>query len=141
MTEDIEYVGTEPTEEAIPLDKLVAIHAKIKARQEKLDAELAELEEARTEVRLAIKDQMKALGIESVKTTFGTVSLTKTTRYNTQDWDSFKAFVLEHQVVDLLEKRIAQTNMAQFLEENPGVVPPGLNSVTGFDIRVTKARK
>ena len=138
MTEDVEDVATV---EAIPLDKLVAVHAKIKARQEKLDAELAELEEARTEVRLAIKDQMKALGLTSVNTTFGTVSLTKTTRYNTQDWDSFKAFVLEHQVVDLLEKRIAQTNMAQFLEENPGILPPGLNSVTGFDIRVTKARK
>ena len=138
MTEDVEDVATV---EAIPLDKLVAIHAKIKARQEKLDAELAELEEARTEVRLAIKDQMKALGLKSVNTSYGTVSLSTKTRYNTQDWDSFKAFVLEHQVVDLLEKRIAQTNMAQFLEENPGVLPPGLNSVTGFDIRVTKARK
>ena len=127
--------------EAIPLDKLVAIHAKIKARQAKLDKEIAVLEEQRTEIRMAIKDQMKALGLTSVKTSFGTVSLTKTTRYNTQDWDSFKAFVLEHQVVDLLEKRIAQTNMAQFLEENPGVVPPGLNSVTGFDIRVTPLRK
>ena len=138
MTEDVEEVATV---EAIPLDKLVAIHAKIKARQEKLDAELAELEEDRTEVRLAIKDQMKALGLTSVQTSYGTVSLSKKTRYNTQDWDSFKAFVLEHQVVDLLEKRIAQANIAQFLEENPGVVPPGLNSITEFDIRVTKARK
>jgi hypothetical protein len=138
MTEDIEEA---PAVEAIPLDKLVAIHAKIKAKQEMLDKQLADLEEQREEVRMAIKDQMKALGLTSVKTSFGTVSLMKTTRYNTQDWDSFKAFVLEHQVVDLLEKRIAQTNMAQFLEENPGVVPPGLNSVTGFDIRVTKARK
>jgi hypothetical protein len=138
MTEDVEVA---PTVEAIPIDKLVAIHAKIKARQEMLDKQLADLEEQREEVRMAIKDQMKALGLTSVKTSFGTVSLSKTTRYNTQDWDSFKAFVLEHQVVDLLEKRIAQTNMAQFLEENPGVVPPGLNSVTGFDIRVTKARK
>ena len=138
MTEDVEVA---PTVEAIPIDKLVAIHSKIKARQEMLDKQLAELEEQREEVRMAIKDQMKALGLTSVKTSFGTVSLSKTTRYNTQDWDSFKAFVLEHQVVDLLEKRIAQTNMAQFLEENPGVVPPGLNSVTGFDIRVTKARK
>jgi hypothetical protein len=138
MTEEVEEVATV---EAIPLDKLVAIHAKIKARQEKLDAELAELEEARTEVRLAIKDQMKALGLTSVQTSYGTVSLSKKTRYNTQDWDSFKAFVLEHQVVDLLEKRIAQANIAQFLEENPGVVPPGLNSITEFDIRVTKARK
>ena len=138
MTEDIEEA---PEVEAIPLDKLVAIHAKIKAKQAQLDKALADLEEQREEIRLAIKDQMKALGLTSVKTSSGTVSLMKSTRYNTQDWDSFKAFVLEHQVVDLLEKRIAQTNMAQFLEENPGVLPPGLNSVTEFDIRVTKARK
>lgn len=138
MTEDLEEA---PEVEAIPLDKLVAIHAKIKARQAKLDKELADLEEQREEIRLAIKDQMKALGLTSVRTSSGTVSLMKSTRYNTQDWDSFKAFVLEHQVVDLLEKRIAQTNMAQFLEENPGVLPPGLNSVTGFDIRVTPIRK
>ena len=127
--------------EPIPLDKLVAIHAKIKAKQAALDKELADLEEQRNEVRMAIKDQMKVLGLTSVKTSHGTVSLTKTTRYNTQDWDSFKNFVLEHQVVDLLEKRISQSNMAQFLEENPGVVPPGLNAVTGFDIRVTPLRK
>jgi hypothetical protein len=138
MTEDLEEA---PEVEVIPLDKLVAIHAKIKAKQAKLDKELAELEEQREEIRLAIKDQMKALGLTSVRTSSGTVSLMKSTRYNTQDWDSFTAFVLEHQVVDLLEKRIAQTNMAQFLEENPGVVPPGLNSVTGFDIRVTPIRK
>jgi hypothetical protein len=138
MTEDIEAA---PEVDTIPLDKLVKIHAKIKANMEALDKQLAELEEARTEIRLAIKDQMKALGLTSVQTSSGTVSLMKKTRYNTQDWDQFKAFVLEHDAVDLLEKRIAQSNMAQFLEENPGVVPPGLNSVTEFDIRVTKARK
>jgi hypothetical protein len=141
MTEDLEEVGVAPASEAIPLDKLVAIHAKIKAKQALLDKQIADLEEQREEIRLAIKDQMKALGLTSVRTSAGTVSLSKTTRYNTQDWDSFKAFVLEHHVVDLLEKRIAQTNMAQFLEENPGVVPPGLNAVTGFDIRVTPLRK
>lgn len=141
MTEDIEDVDAAPAADAVPLDKLVAIHAKIKAKQEMLDKQLAELEEQRTEVRMAIKDQMKALGLKSVQTSTGTVSLVHKTRYTTQDWDSFKTFVLEHQVVDLLEKRIAQTNMATFLEENPGVVPPGLNSVSEFDIRVTKARK
>jgi len=103
----IETIEEAPEVEAIPLDKLVAIHAKIKARQAKLDKELADLEEQREAVRLAIKDQMKALGLTSVKTSSGTVSLMKSTRYNTQDWDSFKAFVLEHQVGDLAEKRIA----------------------------------
>ena len=141
MTEDLEEAEQASATEAIPLDKLVAIHAKIKAKQAALDKQIADLEEQREEIRLAIKDQMKALGLTSVRTSAGTVSLTKTTRYNTADWDSFKQFVLDHQMVDLLEKRIAQTNMAQFLEENPGVVPPGLNAVTGFDIRVTPLRK
>ena len=125
----------------ITIDKLVQIHAKIKAKMDALDSQLAALEEQRTEVRLAIKDMMKAENLETVRTTSGTVSLMKKTRYNTQDWDSFKNFIIEHQVPDLLEKRIAQANMATFLEENPGLLPPGLNSITEFDIRVTPSRK
>ena len=132
---------TEAVDDGINIDRLVKIHAKIKAKMEALDSELAVLEEQRTEVRNAIKDLMRAQNLQTVKTTSGTVSLVTTTRYNTADWDSFKAFILAHQVPDLLEKRIAQTNMATFLEENPGVLPPGLNAVTSYDVRVTKSRK
>ena len=138
MIEDTEQTATV---DAIPLDKLVHIHSKIKAQMEALDQKIAELEEQRTEIRLAIKDQMKALGLKSVQTSFGTVSLIHKTRYNTQDWDSFKQFVLEHQVLDLLEKRIAQTNMSKFLEENPGLVPPGLNSDTEYEVSVRKPNR
>jgi len=127
--------------EEINIDKLVAIHAKIKAKMDALDSQIATLEEQRTEVRLAIKDMMKEQNLQTVKTNSGTVSLMTKTRFNTQDWDSFKKFIIEHEVPDLLEKRIAQGNMATFLEENPGVVPPGLNSITEFDIRVTPSRK
>lgn len=125
----------------INIDKLVSIHAKIKAKMDALDKQVAELEEQRTEVRLAIKDMMKEQNLQTVRTTSGTVSLMTKTRYNTQDWDSFKKFIIDHEVPDLLEKRIAQGNMATFLEENPGLVPPGLNSITEFDIRVTPSRK
>jgi len=41
----------------------------------------------------------------------------------------------------LLEKRIAQGNMAKFLEENPGLLPPGLNSNTEYGISVRKPTK
>ena len=105
------------------------------------DTEIETLKAQQDEVRFAMKDQMKSMGVKSVQTSFGTVSMVTKTRYNTQDWDSFKKFILEHEVVDLLEKRIAQTNMARYLEENPGSLPPGLNSVTEFEIRVTKPTK
>ena len=132
------------SEEAIPIDKLTKIYRKIKAQIEQLtqeyDTRVEVLKASQDEIKFAIKDQMKALGVSSVKTEFGTVSMANKTRYSTQDWDSFKTFIVEHDVVDLLEKRIAQTNMAKFLEDNPGVVPPGLNAFSDFEIRITKPR-
>ena len=129
----------------ITLDKLVKIYRKIKMEidtmTQEYDTKLEVLKGQQDEIKFAIKDQMKALGVTSVKSPFGTVSMMLKTRYNTNDWSSFKDFILEHSAVDLLEKRVAQTNMAQFLEENPGVVPPGLNSVTEFEIRITKPTK
>ena len=129
----------------IPLDKLVKIYRKIKMEIDTLtqeyDTKVETLKSQQDEIKFEIKDQMKALGVTSVKSPFGTVSMILKTRYNTNDWSSFKDFILEHSAVDLLEKRVAQTNMAQFLEENPGVVPPGLNSVTEFEIRITKPTK
>lgn len=132
---------TDAVDDGINIDRLVKIHSKIKAKIEDLDSQIATLEEQRTEVRTAIKDLMRAQNLQTVRTTSGLVSLVTATRYNTADWDSFKQFIIEHQMPDLLEKRIAQTNMATFLEENPGVLPPGLNAITSYEIRVTKARK
>lgn len=132
------------SEEAIPIDKLTKIYRKIKAQIDQLtqeyDTQVEVLKASQDEIKFAIKDQMKALGVSSVKTEFGTVSMANKTRYSTQDWDSFKQFIVAHDVVDLLEKRIAQTNMAKFLEDNPGVVPPGLNAFSDFEIRIIKPR-
>lgn len=133
------------SDDIIPMDRLAKVYRKIKSEIDQLtqeyDTKLETLKAQQDEIRFAMQNQMKLLGVRSVNTAFGTVSMVKKTRYNTQDWDSFKKFVVEHDVVDLLEKRIAQTNMATFLEENPGLVPPGLNSFSEFEIRVTKPSK
>lgn len=133
------------SDEAIPLDKLTKIYRKIKAEIDTLtqeyDTKIELLKAQQNEVKFALKDQMRAVGVKSVNTAFGTVSMISKTRYSTEDWDSFKKFIIENDVVDLLEKRIAQTNMARWLEENPGKVPPGLNSFSDFEIRVTKPTK
>ena len=131
--------------EVIPFDQLIKIYRKMKAKIDELtkeyDSEVEKLKAQLDEIKIGMKEQMKATGVSSVKTEFGTVSLVTKTRYSTQDWDSFKRFVVEHEVVDLLEKRIAQANMAKFIEENPGLVPPGLNSMAEYDIRVLKSTK
>jgi nitrogen-specific signal transduction histidine kinase len=130
---------------AIPMDKLAKVYRKMQARIQELtqayENEVEELKRQQDTVKIALKDQMLALGVSSVRTDQGTVVLSTKTRYHTQDWDSFKTFVLQHEAVDLLEKRIAQTNMLTFLEENPGLVPPGLNSVSEYAISVRKPTK
>ena len=126
----------------VPLDKLARIYRKMQAKVQELTAayesEVEKIKAQQEAVKTAMKDQMLALGVKTVRTDEGTVVLSTKTRYNTHDWDSFKQFVVEHEAVDLLERRIAQGNMAQFLEENPGLVPPGLNSMTEYAISVRK---
>lgn len=129
----------------VPMDKLAKVYRKMAARIQELtqayENEVEEIKRQQDIVKIALKDQMLALGVSSVRTDQGTVVLSTKTRYNTQDWDSFKTFVLQHEAVDLLEKRIAQTNMSTFLADNPSLVPAGLNSVTEYAISVRKPTK
>jgi len=133
------------SDEAIPLDKLAKIYRKIYAKTNELttqyETQLEELKAQQEEIKNAMKDQMVALGLQSVKTDEGTIILSQKTRYYTDDWDSFKTFVIENDALDLFEKRIAQKNMAMFLEENPGVVPMGLNSMSEVSVSVRKPTK
>lgn len=122
----------------VSIDTLCKIYMKMRAKVSELDAQIATIKEQQEQVSIAMRDKMKDLGVNSLRTDHGTVTMLKKTRYYTQDWDSFKNFVLENQAVDLLERRIAQTNMTQFLEENPGLVPPGLNADTKLDVSVRK---
>jgi hypothetical protein len=128
------------TDQAIPLDKLARIYVKMRTAIQDLDKQIETIKAQQQDVKNAMKDQMQALGTKSARTEFGTITLKEKTRFYTQDWDSFKKFVVEHDAVDLLEKRIAQTNMQTFLEENPDLHPPGLSSTSEFDISVTKPR-
>jgi sugar-specific transcriptional regulator TrmB len=131
--------------EQIPMDKLARVYLKIRARIQQLtqqyESEVEELKAQQDEIKTALKDQLMALGSKSVRTDQGTVILATKTRYFTQDWDSFKQFVTEHDALDVFERRIHQSNMAKFLEENPSLVPPGLNSDKEYDVSVRKPTK
>lgn len=134
-----------PQNERLPLEKLVRVYRKMRDKIAELDREyttqIEAIKEQQNAVKSAIKDIMLEQGTKSINTPSGTAILAKKVRYSTQDWDSFKTFVVTHDALDLFEKRIAQTNMAKFLEENPTLVPPGLNSNAEYDISVRKPTK
>lgn len=137
---------TESNEGAtVPMDTLARVYRKMQTKIQQMTAvyetEVEVLKAQQEVVKTALKDQMLALGVKSVNTAEGTVILSTKTRYSTQDWDAFKEFMKENDALDLLEKRIAQTNMATFLQENPTLVPPGLKSNSEYAISVRKPTK
>jgi hypothetical protein len=135
---------TAPTtdESAMPFDKMVRIYRKISATiAEKTaanDEEIADLEAQKDVLKDAMRAHMKEQNATSINTPFGLAILGKSVRYSTNDWDSFKTFMKEHDALDLVEKRIAQKNMADFRTRFPDLVPVGLSSDSVYTITVRK---
>jgi len=128
----------------IPLDRLAKMYIKMRDRIQELTREYDAATEAiklqQATISAAMKDQIKALGgdVKSVKTEHGTIILGTSTRYYADDWDAFGAFVIATGDVNLMEKRIAQGNMKQFLIDHPESAPPGLNSISEITVSVRK---
>lgn len=126
----------------VPMDKLARVYRKLRDKMQELtrvyDAEMGVLKEKQSMLTAAMKDEMQRLHVTSLKTSEGTIMMREQIRFYATDWEEFRKFVVENEAFDLLEKRIAQRNMAQFLESNPDLVPPGLNSDAEFVVSVRK---
>ena len=124
------------------IDELVAAYRKvrdtIKAKEEAHDAEIASLKESLETVAQGLLDFCNEQNLDSIRTPMGTVSRRVSTRYWTTDWDATYQFIMDYDAPFLLEKRIQNTNMAQFLEENPELHPPGLQIDRKYVVQVRK---
>jgi hypothetical protein len=126
------------------VDKLVRVFIKMRDKKAEIAKEAqekeSELEEKMTKIRRALLNYCKENEVESVRTESGTFFRSIKARYTTNDWSSMNKFILEHQAVELLDKRINQGNMKQFLEENPELLPPGLNIDREYAITIRRKR-
>jgi hypothetical protein len=123
--------------------KLTRVYIKIRDARAKLSAEFkeadAKLETDMNAVKGALLDYCKDQGVDSVRTAEGLVYRTLKTRYWTSDWESMHKFILQKELPDFFEKRLNQTAVKNFLEENPEDHPPGLNADSEYAITVRKA--
>ena len=110
-------------------------HIEMKREFEERDAKL---QEQMKQVKQALLDYCKDQNVESVKTTEGMFYRNVTKKFWTSDWESMGKFILEHQVPELLEKRLHQGNMKQFLEDHPDLLPPGLNVDSEYTVTVRR---
>jgi hypothetical protein len=128
----------------ISVDRLVSVFIKIRdARDEEERAweqRKADFNEQLELINQQLLEICKSTDADSIRTSHGTVIRTVKSRYWTNDWEHFHKFLLEHEAPDLLEKRIHQSNMKQFLEENPELLPAGLNVDSAYSITVRRSK-
>jgi hypothetical protein len=129
----------------IPINKLTKVYIKIRDAREALSKEYATADATLVEQMAVVEQQMlemfKKNEATSVKTPAGTVIRRVATRYWTNDWDSMYKFIKENDALGLLEQRVHQTNMKQFLEDNPDVFPPGMLVDSKYAITVRRSNK
>lgn len=125
------------------LDELVKIYLTIRSEREKLAADFDAKDKALKGEMTLLEQAMlvfcNTTNAESIKTAQGTVIRSTKERFTCSDWGNFKEFVLEHQAIDLLERRIHQGNFKTFMSESEGDgLPPGVNVMREFGITVRK---
>lgn len=126
----------------LPVDELVRVYRKIREaveiREEAFKAEVGALKEQLEAVGNALLEACNRQNADSIKTRHGTISRRVTQRYWTTDWDTLYRFIKENDAPFLLEQRIHNGNMKQFLEDNPEAFPAGLQCDRKYAVTVRK---
>lgn len=102
------------------------------AKDGELKADMDELEQ----LMLALCNDV---GADSIKTDEGTIMRQIKERYTCNDWDNFYKFIAEHNIPQVLEKRIHQGNFKEFIsDKQDDGLPDGVSVMKEYTITVRK---
>ena len=126
----------------VSVDKLVSVFIKMRDERDRIkrdmEKQIEDIEEQMKVISGELLNICKETGADSFRTPFGTAYRTLKERYWTNDWESFHKFMKENGAMELLERRIHQSNMKQFLEENPDMHPAGLQRDREYQITIRR---
>lgn len=130
--------------ESADMDKLTSVYLKIRDTKDQLTAkykeEVAALDEQMNVLEQEMLETCKTMNASSIRTPHGTIVRSIKSRYWTNDWDSMYTFIKENDAFGLLEKRIHQTHMKEFVSENPDLYPQGMNVENEYTVVVRRAK-
>ena len=127
-------------------EKLVKAYLTIRDERNRLQREYdgkdKDLANDLASIEQVLLNSCNEIGADSIRTGFGTVIKSTKENFVCGDWDNFKKFVLDNEVVELLQQRIHQGNIKEFLSdrEDEGL-PPGISTMREFKITVRKPTK
>ena len=122
------------------IEKLMQASVNMRDKMEELENQITDIKVQKDKVDLALNEACRTLNVTSLKTKVGTLSRTLKTRYWSSDWPSMYEFILENKLPEFFEKRLVQSAIKDYLEQNPDKAPPGLQATSEYTVRITKSR-
>lgn len=83
--------------------------------------------------------QAKAAGVDGFKTQFGTVFKEEKLTASCADWEVFGNWIVEHNEIEMLERRVKHATVKQYMADHDGALPPGVNVFREEKMRVRRA--
>lgn len=106
--------------------------------KERFTAEDGELEKAMAEIEAQLLDSLNETNSTSMSTNSAVIMRSVRRRYMPTNWDAVYKLIDKHKAYSLLEKRVHNGNMKDFLEEHPDEYPAGLNVDSRFAVTVRR---
>lgn len=127
----------------IDLDRYVVAHTAIKDERTRLKRAFEAADEALKEnqqvLRAAMLKHLNDTNSKSAATAHGTVYRTTTLKPSAADWTAIYTWVAANpDRFELLEKRLKSTFIQDYMDENEGALPPGVNTHRQFDVGVRR---
>lgn len=120
------------------LEKLMQAEINMREAIEDLENKVKDIKAKRAQIQNALNEACQKLNVTSLKTSVGTLTRTLKTRYWTTDWPEMYKFLKENDALELMEKRISQSNMKDFVANNPDLSPPGLQATSEYSVSIRK---
>jgi len=132
--------------EAINVEELVNVYLTIRREREILTEQFKakdrELANDLSSLEQVLLQECNKINANSINTPTGTVVRSVKDTYTCIDWNNFKQFVLETGAIDVLQQRIHQSNLKEFMTQHEGDgLPPGVNVSREFTVVVRKPSK
>ena len=126
----------------IDMDDLSQQYLRLRQKRELLKerflSEDGELEKAMAEIEEQLLNTLNESNSNSMSTNSAVIMRSVRKRYMPTNWDAVYKLIDKHKAYGLLEKRVHNGNMKDFLEEHPDEYPAGLNVDSRYAVTVRR---
>lgn len=126
----------------IDMDDLSQQYLRLRQKRELLKerflSEDGELEKAMAEIEEQLLNTLNESNSNSMSTNSAVIMRSVRKRYMPTNWDAVYKLIDKHKAFGLLEKRVHNGNMKDFLEEHPDEYPAGLNVDSRYAVTVRR---